>query len=77
MRTSFAPVYSSTYNTFFQLRPPSVLLNSPRSVFGPHMWPAAATKTMSGLEGSIATRPICRVSFNPMFVHVLPAFVDL
>ena len=34
--TSAAPVFSSTYNDFVNVRPPSVDLNSPRSAFGPY-----------------------------------------
>src|SRR5262245_12159602 len=36
MRTSFALVYSSLYNTFWKLRPPSVERNTPRSALGPY-----------------------------------------
>src|SRR2546428_3263918 len=49
----------------------------PRSVLVPHKWPSAATYTMSGFVGWITTRPIERVSFNPMCVHFLPPSLDL
>ena len=48
---SVAPVFSSTNSVFFHVAPPSVVLNTPRSAFDPHRWPAAATYTMSGLTG--------------------------
>src|SRR5690242_2642263 len=75
--TSLAPVFSSTYNTFFHVRPPSVVLKSPRSGLGPRMLPCAATKTTSGFAASIAIRPMWRDSARPMRVHVFPASIDL
>src|SRR5205814_1632867 len=32
---SIAPVFSSLYRIFFQVRPPSTVRNTPRSAFGP------------------------------------------
>jgi hypothetical protein len=49
----------------------------PRSGFGPHTWPCAATNMMSGFFGWMRTREICCVSCSPMLVHVAPPSVDL
>src|SRR6185312_2156577 len=49
----------------------------PRSAFGPHRWPNAATYTVFGSCGSITIFPIDRVSASPMWCHVLPPSVDL
>jgi hypothetical protein len=57
--TSIEPTWSETYRTFFQFFPPSVVLNTPRSVFGLKMSPVAETHTMSALVGWIRTEPIC------------------
>ena len=46
MARSAAPVVSFTKSTFFQVFPPSVVLNTPRSALGPHVCPSAATKTV-------------------------------
>src|SRR3990172_470485 len=59
-----------------QVRPPSVVLNTPRSGFGFHRLPRAATYAMSGLVGCTMTLPMCRVSTSPRWVHVLPASVE-
>src|SRR5690242_19200854 len=75
--TSIAPVFSSLYSTFVQDLPPSVLRNTPRSVFGPNAWPSAATSTMSGLAGSTMTAPICRLSRSPAWLQLLPPSLDL
>src|SRR6188474_560647 len=48
---STAPVLSSRKSVFFQLFPPSVLLNTPRSALGAPYLPNEATKTTSGLVG--------------------------
>src|SRR5215204_3663050 len=40
---SIAPVESSRNRTFFHVRPPSVVRNTPRSALGPNAWPMAAT----------------------------------
>jgi len=40
---SVAPVSASTYNTLVHVRPPSIVLKTPRSVFDPHRCPPAAT----------------------------------
>src|SRR5690348_9304595 len=47
-----APVWSLTNWIFFQVLPPSVLLYTPRSAFGAHTWPMAATYTTSGSCGA-------------------------
>jgi hypothetical protein len=48
---SAAPVRGSTYSTFLQVLPPSVVLNTPRSAFSPHAWPMAATQATFGSVG--------------------------
>src|SRR6266550_138130 len=48
-----APVESFTNSTFCHVLPPSAVRYTPRSALGAHTWPSAATKTMSGLAGSI------------------------
>ena len=60
--TSIAPILSETKSTFFHVAPPSVVLKMPRSVFDLNVSPCAATHTMFGLVGWIATAPICPVS---------------
>src|SRR6516165_2637762 len=60
------------YFTFFQVLPPSLLLNKPRSGLEPNRCPIAATYTILGLVGSTATRPIDCVSSRPMCSQVLP-----
>ena len=71
------PVLSLMYSTFFQVAPPSVDLNTPRSLFGPCTVPCPATYTRSGFEGCTAMSEIWRVFSNPMFFQVFPASVDL
>src|SRR6266404_3211880 len=75
--TSEIPVSSSTYSDLVQVAPPSVVLKTPRSGFGPHRSPRAATYAMLGSVGWTTMRPMWRVSFSPMCVHVLPASSDL
>ncbi|PYQ68257.1 MAG: hypothetical protein DMF53_00510 [Acidobacteria bacterium] len=69
---STAPVLSSTNRTFSQLRPPSVLRNTPRSALGPKTCPWAATSTTSAFLGSIHRRPMWRLSASPRGSQVLP-----
>src|SRR5574337_1262129 len=68
-----APVLSSTYSTFCQVLPASVVLNTPRSGFGPQGLPCAATHTLAGFSGSITIAEIWPASFSPMNCQVLPA----
>src|SRR5579862_4985410 len=72
-----APVPSFTYRIFFQVLPPSVVLNTPRSGLGANMWPRAATYTTSGLLGSTRIQLMMWVSPRPMNDHDLPPSVDL
>src|SRR4051812_39320258 len=51
IRRSIAPVRSSTNSTFFHVLPPSSVLKTPRSSFGPHTRPIAATYTVFGSFG--------------------------
>src|SRR3954447_19777875 len=75
---SITPVLSSSSGrTFFQVLPPSVVLNSPRSPPGPYSRPRAPTNTVSGLVGWIQILPIWYEAFRPMFFQVLPPSVDL
>src|SRR5688572_9553167 len=74
---SIAPVLSSRYSTLRQVRPPSLLLNTPRSALGAAWNPNAATHTMSGLVGWTRISEMFCLSLKPTFVHVLPASVDL
>src|SRR5688572_25560576 len=48
---SMAPVLLSRNSTFRHVRPPSVVLNTPRSSLGEAWNPKAATQAMSGLVG--------------------------
>src|SRR6185295_10345230 len=59
-----APVFSSLYKTLSHVLPPSVVLYTPRSSFGPYGCPSAATKTLFSFLGSISRPPICCASFN-------------
>src|SRR5581483_1444157 len=45
------PVLSSTNNVFVHVLPPSVVRNTPRSLFGPHACPCTPTSTMLGSAG--------------------------
>src|SRR5260221_14139202 len=45
------PVSGLRYSTFCQVRPPSVVRNTPRSSFGPQAWPRAHTSATSGFWG--------------------------
>src|SRR5712692_11331821 len=74
---STAAVTLSLYRTFFQLRPPSVDRKTPRSSFGPELWPIAATSTTSGFRGSTRILPICRVSSSPTCCQFSPPSTDL
>ena len=74
---SLKPVSSSMNLIVFHDFPPSVVLKTPRSGFGPNRCPGYATYTVSGFFGSITMRAIVCVSFNPMFVNVLPPSVVL
>jgi hypothetical protein len=74
---SVNPVSSSMNFTLFQVFPPSVVLNTPRSGFGPNKCPGDATYTVSGFFGSMTMRAIVCVSLRPMFVNVLPPSVVL
>src|ERR1043166_5944271 len=69
------PVESFRKRIFFQLLPPSVVLNTPRSAFGPHTWPSAPTYATSGFLGLSTMRAICCVSLSPSDVHVRPPSV--
>ena len=77
IRMSMTPVLSSTYRTLFHVLPPSVVLNRPRSSFGPYSRPSAPTYTMSGFFGWTTILPIWNDFFRPMFFQVLPPSVDL
>src|SRR5688572_15638702 len=72
-----APVELLTKRVFFHVLPPSIVLNSPRSSFGPKGEPSAATQTMSGFVGWTITLPICPASGSPVNCHVRPASTDL
>src|ERR1019366_7047517 len=70
-------MFSSLKSTFFQLLPPSVERNTPRSALDAYRCPIAATNTTFGFFGSTAMRPMCCVSSSPMCDQLLPASVDL
>src|SRR3990172_3195359 len=72
-----APVLSETYSVFFQVRPPSVVLKTPRSVFRLKRSPYAATQTVFGSVGWMRTAPICPALYRPANVHDWPPSVDL
>ena len=74
---SIAAVTLSLYRTFFQLRPPSVDRKTPRSSFGPELWPIAATRTRSGFRGSTRILPIFRESPSPTCCQFSPPSTDL
>src|SRR4029077_14202698 len=58
MTRSAAPVVSFTKRDCCQVWPPAAVRNTPRSTLGAQTWPSAATKTMSGFEGSMTMRLI-------------------
>src|SRR6266540_4651683 len=70
---SAAPVVSFTNSPFCHVLPPSAVRNTPRSEFGPHTWPSAATNTTSGFAGSITMRVIWPTSRSPMGFQLFPA----
>ena len=74
---SIAPVLSSRYSTFRQVRPPSVVLNTPRSALGAAWKPKAATHTMSGFVGWMRISEMFCLSLKPTLVQVFPASADL
>ena len=71
--SSVAPVSRVTNSVFVQFLPPSVVMNTPRSSFGPYKCPMAATHTMFGSLGWTMTREMACVSFRPMFSNVTSA----
>src|SRR5690348_11879520 len=82
MARLIAPVPSFTYRIFFQVLPPSVVLNTPRCGLEAKRWPSAATYTTSGL-GRLNQIPVIVVGFSkpedfpPLaavgdFVHPVP-----
>ena len=73
---SAQPVSSSIYKIFFQLLPPLVVLNTPRSLFGPHSFPKAHTQAMSGLFGSTTIRLILSVFSKPRWSQFSPPLTD-
>src|SRR5437660_368779 len=74
---SAPPAVSEMYRIFFQLFPPSLLRNTPRSVFATNGFPSAATYTRSGFAGCTRIVEIWPTSRNPIKVQVLPASIDL
>src|SRR5207249_10404920 len=70
-------VCSSDLSTFCQVLPPSAVRYTPRSGFGAHTWPRAATKTMSGLAGTITIWDTWPTSPRPMNCQLLPASGDM
>src|SRR4029077_6913845 len=56
---------------------PSAVRYTPRSGLGAHTWPSAATKTMSGLAGSITIWETWPTSPSPMNCQLLPASGDM
>ena len=77
MTRSLAPVSSSPASTFFQVSPPSVVLNTPRSPPGPYSGPVAATSTTLALVGWMTMRLMCLESGSPTSAKVRPPSVDL
>ena len=69
---SIAAVRSSRKSTLRQVAPPSLLLYTPRSVFGALSLPKAATNTTCGLVGWMRIFEITLDDAKPTFVHVLP-----
>src|SRR5437868_3208377 len=77
MIRSVAPVFASTVSVRFHVLPPSLLMKTPRSGFGPKRCPLAATHSTSGLVGCTTTRAMDCVSRRPICVNVFPPSVDL
>src|SRR2546430_16004432 len=71
------PVESLRNSTLFHVLPPSVVLYTPRSAFGPKACPWAPTHTMSGLAGWKRAREVCRVSASPTKAQGLPPSIAL
>src|SRR5256884_2176216 len=72
-----APVESFTNSTFCHVLPPSAVRYTPRSGLGAHTWPRAATKTMSGLAGTITILETQPTPPRPTNYHLFPAFGDM
>src|SRR2546430_10590152 len=77
MAMSLTPVSSLIFSTCDQVFPPSAVLYTPRSGFGPHRCPSAATYTISGFFGWITIRPMWRVASSPILFQVFPLSSDL
>ena len=60
IRSSRAPVLSSTYSTLSHVLPPSVVLKTPRSSLAPHTRPKAATYTVFGSFGWTTILPMLK-----------------
>ena len=73
---SAAPVLSFRNRTFFQVAPPSVVRNTPRSGDGPKAWPSDVTNATSGLVGCTRSDVICCALAKPRGVHVCPPSVE-
>src|SRR6185437_12673447 len=71
------PVSWLTNSVRFQVLPPSVVRNTPRSCCGAEARPSAHTSTLFGSRGLITMREMRPVSVRPMCCQVLPASVDL
>src|SRR6267378_1413837 len=69
---STAPVSASTFSTWVQVLPPSVVLKIPRSGLSFHSRPSAATYTVLLSVGCGMTREIVDVASRPMDFQVAP-----
>src|ERR1051326_6746113 len=74
---SVALVFSSTYSVFVHVLPPSVVMNTPRSAFGPYRWPPTAIHTVFGSRGWTMRRPSVCAFLKPMLLNVYPPSVLL
>src|SRR6476660_2213348 len=75
--TSMKPALSLMNFESSHVFPPSVVLYKPRSAFGPHVAPTAATYTMFGFVGWTTIRPTCCVFSSPTDCQVRPPSADL
>src|SRR6185437_4605331 len=77
MLSPLQPVSSLTNSVCFQVLPPSVVRNTPRSRCGAAPEPSAQTSTLSVSFGLIRISAIRPVFGNPMCFQVVPPSVDL
>ena len=69
---SVTPVHSLMSKVFFQVLPPSIVLNKPLSPPELHNGPCDATQTVFGSSGCTIILEMCSDSFSPISFHDFP-----